>query len=72
MDLQKNEQEDGSLEVTFDGRPLTCLVCGGNRFDERTSMLNSRGGEFFGMGWTDEKATNFACTRCGYIFWFRF
>jgi hypothetical protein len=58
--------------VTFDGKTLTCVVCGGNRFDARDSILNSRGSELFGLGWTDEKATNFACTRCGYIFWFRF
>jgi hypothetical protein len=72
MDLQKVKQDDGSIRVTFDGKPLVCLVCGNDRYDERSSLLNTRGGEFLGFAWADEEATNFICTRCQYVFWFRF
>jgi len=68
MDMEAIKQDDQSFEVTFDAKPLTCMVCGNNRFDKRGSLLNSRSGEFFGMAWADEKATNFVCTKCGYIF----
>jgi hypothetical protein len=72
MDLQTSTQSDGSLQVTFDGKPLICVVCGNDHFDERGSLLNTRGGEFLNLAWAEDKATNFVCTRCGYIFWFLF
>jgi len=71
-DLQEIEQDDGSIIVTFDGKPLTCVVCGNNRYHERGSLLSARGKEFFGLAWTADKAKNYICTRCGYIFWFLF
>ena len=70
MNITETKQVDGSIAVMLDARPLTCLVCGHNRFHERSSLLNSRGGEFFGVAWADTKATNFICTNCGYIHWF--
>ena len=70
MELQEIKQDDGSIEVTLDGAALTCLVCHNARFRERSSLLNSRGSEFFGFAWADGQATNFICTKCGYIFWF--
>jgi len=72
MDLQKLEQADGSLQVTFDGKPLTCVVCGYDNFEERDSLLNTRAGEFLNLAWAEDKATNFVCNRCGYMFWFLF
>jgi len=70
MDLEEIKQDDGTLQVTLGGKPLICLVCGNNSYQERESLLNSRGAEFFGFAWADEKATNYICARCGYIFWF--
>ena len=70
MDLQEIKLDDGAIEVTLGGKPLTCVVCGNGRYHERGSLLNTRGGEFFGFAWADEKATNFVCTKCGYVFWF--
>jgi hypothetical protein len=63
-------QPDGSLEVRLGDSALTCLVCRNMRFHERTSLLNSRGGELFGLAWADKRATNYICTNCGYVFWF--
>jgi predicted nucleic-acid-binding Zn-ribbon protein len=70
MNIQETRQSDGTIEVTLDEKGLTCLVCGNNRFHERKSLLNTRGGELFGVAWLDAKATNFICAKCGYIFWF--
>lgn len=70
MALQETRLEDGSIAVTVEGKRLACAACGNDRYHERGSLLNSRGGEFFGMAWTDPKATNFICTKCGYIHWF--
>lgn len=64
------KQPDGSVEVMLGNQALTCLVCRNQRFRERTSLLNSRGGELFGVAWADKSATNFICTNCGYVFWF--
>jgi hypothetical protein len=46
-------QPDGSLEVRLGDSALTCIVCRNKRFHERTSLLNSRGGELFGLAWAD-------------------
>jgi hypothetical protein len=70
MNVEAIELEDGSLQVTLDGKPLTCLVCGNQHYRERGFLLNTRSGEFFGVAWADEKASCFICTGCGYIFWF--
>lgn len=70
MSVQETKLEDGSISVTVAGKPLICAACGNDRYRERGSLLNSRGGELFGFAWADQKATNFICTKCGYIFWF--
>jgi hypothetical protein len=70
MDMQKIEQEDGTIAVTLDGKPLKCPVCGNEGYQERASLLNSRGGEFFGLAWAEDNATNFVCAKCGYVYWF--
>lgn len=70
MALQETNLEDGSIAVTIDGKRLACAACGNDRYRERESLLNSRGGEFFGLAWADQQATNFICTKCGYIHWF--
>jgi hypothetical protein len=70
MDFEEIRRPDGTIEVTMGGKPLVCTVCGHDRYHERRSLLNSRGGEFFGFAWADKAATNFICANCGYIFWF--
>jgi predicted nucleic-acid-binding Zn-ribbon protein len=63
-------QQDGWLKVSFDGRPLTCPVCGCQHYEERRFVLNTTTSEFLGLAWADKKATNFICACCGYVFWF--
>jgi hypothetical protein len=70
MCIEERQLEDGSIGVTVLGKPLMCAACGNDRYRERGSLLNSRGGEFFGFAWADQKATNFICTQCGYLHWF--
>ena len=60
--FRESKQPNGSVAVEAFGRALTCGVCGNTTFRERTTILNT--------GWTNKSATNFICTRCGYIFWF--
>ena len=70
MNIEVMEHHDGWVQVIFDDKPLTCPVCSGQHYHERSFLLNTRGGEFFGLAWAEDKATNFICLRCGYIFWF--
>ena len=70
MEISDRENPDGTLEVTVGGKILSCAVCGNTSFNERTSLLNTRGGELFGLAWADRSATNYICTSCGYVFWF--
>ena len=70
MNVEAIEQEDGLLQVMLDGKPLTCVVCGNQYYQQDRFLLNTRGGELLGLAWADDKATCFICTRCGYIFWF--
>jgi predicted RNA-binding Zn-ribbon protein involved in translation (DUF1610 family) len=70
MQIEIDEQSDGSVQVMLDEKPLTCPACGNQLFIERGFLLNTRSGEFFGLAWADDKASNFVCNRCGYIFWF--
>jgi hypothetical protein len=70
MEISDRKNPDGSLEVTVGEKVLSCVVCGNNSFHERTSLLNSRSGELFGLAWADSSATNYICTTCGYVFWF--
>jgi hypothetical protein len=52
------------------GYELICPICKGKDFDDRTSMLNSRGMTFLGLDWANQGAINYICSSCGYIFWF--
>ncbi len=70
MRIETVEQSDGSVQVMVDSKPLTCTVCAGRLYHEYNFLLNTRGGEFFGLAWAEDKASNFVCTQCGYIFWF--
>jgi DNA-directed RNA polymerase subunit RPC12/RpoP len=70
MEFEEVRQEDGSIRVRLDTKPLACLVCGNDRFKRRSSLLNTRGGQFLGVGWAEDKATNYVCTNCGHILLF--
>ena len=68
--LVETTRPDGSIEVTAEGRQLTCPVCGNTAFHERNSLLNTRFATFMKLDWANKQAVNYICTRCGYIFWF--
>ena len=70
MNSETIEQEGGLLQVMLDGKPLTCVVCGNQHYRQDRFLLNTRGGEFLGLAWADDRATCFICARCDYIFWF--
>lgn len=70
MDFQELPQQDGSIGVIAGGKELACVVCGGTRFHERSSLLNTRAAALFRVDWANKAATNFICSNCGYIFWF--
>lgn len=46
---------------------LTCQVCQGDLFRERSVLLNSTSMEFLKLAWADESATGLICWRCGYV-----
>lgn len=68
--FRESKQPDGTFEVEAFGHRLTCGVCGNTTFRERTTLLNTALLTFFKMDWANRSATNFVCSRCGYIFWF--
>lgn len=53
--------------VTVAGRPLSCVVCGADRFTRREVMLNTTALTFFGLDWLDRAGTGVVCERCGYL-----
>jgi hypothetical protein len=55
-------QLDGTTAIQAFGRPLTCAVCANGTFRKHSTLLNT--------GLVGKSATNFVCSRCGYIFWF--
>ncbi len=56
--------------VEVSGHKLICPICGGERFAERRSLLNTRGLTFLGLDWANRAAVNYICANCGYIMWF--
>ena len=60
--------EAGTVEIM--GRPLTCPVCGDNRFWMRETLMNTSGAAFLGFDWANKAATNYICDQCGYVYWF--
>ncbi len=57
--------------IEIGDRPLTCLVCGFDRFDKREGQLNTAGLSFLGLDWANESAVCVICQNCGFIHWFR-
>ena len=53
--------------VVVAGRPLRCLLCGGDSFWRRKVMFNTRELTFFGLDWADKQGESAACRACGYV-----
>ncbi len=59
-----------SKERIIKGNKLVCVVCKGEKFWERTTLMNTTGMTFFGLDWANRKALNLVCENCGYVHWF--
>jgi hypothetical protein len=64
--FRRTERPDGTVKVDVFGHTLNCCVSGNSTFRERTTGLETV--SFWG---TVVATINLACSRCGYIFWFR-
>lgn len=49
---------------------LVCPICGGKKFYQRLTLMNTAAMTFFDLDWANPEATNFVCEDCSYIFWF--
>jgi hypothetical protein len=49
------------------GNSVTCPHCGGDRFEAREILLNTRGLTFFKLDWMNRSATALVCGRCGLV-----
>jgi len=52
------------------GKPVRCLHCGHDRFEEGRAQLNTTGMTFLNLDWANRSAATLACTQCGRIEWF--
>lgn len=52
------------------GHPLTCAVCGHDKFWTRKTLMNTPGVTFLGFDWANKQAENYVCNHCGYVMWF--
>jgi len=59
-----------STQFTAAGKPVRCTHCGGQEFDRRDVLMNTRGATFFNLDWLNRKAVALACRQCGRIEWF--
>jgi len=67
MAFEEVKQDDGSIRVMLDDKPLVCPVCGNDHFHERVSLMHRLRGGFLAQLFGDDRVTNFICTKCGYI-----
>ena len=49
---------------------LVCPICGGKKFFERKTLMNTMGATLLGWDFANAEATNFICEDCSYIYWF--
>lgn len=56
--------------ITIQGKPLSCTVCGHQRFHTRKAQLNTAAASFFDFDWANKSAQCYVCEQCGHIHWF--
>jgi predicted nucleic-acid-binding Zn-ribbon protein len=59
-----------STRYSIAGRVVTCPHCGGEEFDRREILMNTRGATFLNMDWLNRDAVVLTCRRCSRIEWF--
>jgi hypothetical protein len=52
------------------GLKLECVICKGNKFWSRQTLMNTVGMSFLNLDWANKSATNYICENCGFIHWF--
>jgi hypothetical protein len=52
------------------GKTLSCPICQHTAFWTRQTLMNTTGMTFFGIEWSNRKATNYVCDNCGHVLWF--
>ncbi len=57
-------------QYEIDGIKLVCMFCKNDSFYTRKEQLHSPIRTIPNLEWTDETATCFVCSSCGYIHWF--
>lgn len=68
--MSKKIAEERLLRVGDREFELVCPICGGKKFYDRLTLMNTAGATYFGFDWANKEATNFICEDCSYIFWF--
>ncbi|MEO8083121.1 MAG: hypothetical protein ABI780_04810 [Ardenticatenales bacterium] len=63
-------QQEASQSLVVFGRRIACPICGHDRFQESSQLLNSRGLAFLDLSWLSAGAITYACRRCGHMLWF--
>lgn len=51
-------------------KPVRCLHCGNETFEQATALLNTAGLSFLNLDWANRSATTLVCTECGHVQWF--
>ncbi|MHB0972598.1 MAG: hypothetical protein ACYC9N_22910 [Thermoanaerobaculia bacterium] len=52
------------------GKPIICSHCGGEIFELRSAVVNTRFLTFFSLDWLNRGAAVLVCDACGLLTWF--
>ena len=52
------------------GVRVKCPICGGEKFEEGSALLNTPGMTFFGLDFANRQAWLLICANCGHVEWF--
>jgi hypothetical protein len=62
--------KEEATHYEIDGKKLTCTFCSNDTFYTRKEQLHSPARTLLNLEWTDDAATCFVCSNCGYLHWF--
>ena len=55
------------MELYLGARRLDCLVCGGEQFDYREVLMNTKGMTLLDLDWANKTALGAICRTCGHV-----
>lgn len=64
------EEMSGCSKYSIAGVAVRCGHCGGERFERRKALLNTRGMTLIHLDWANRQATVLVCANCTHISWF--